>query len=72
MRTVGIVNRIEDRKIVEIAEPFGVVAAVVPVDQPDVNGDLQDPHRLEGALRDRHQPHPRRRALHHAHGRDHG
>src|SRR5205809_5619212 len=30
MRTVGVVNRIEDRKIVEIAEPFGVVAAVVP------------------------------------------
>src|SRR5262245_43880323 len=24
MKTVGIVNRIEDRKIVEIAEPFGV------------------------------------------------
>ena len=29
IRTVGVVNRIEDKKIVEIAEPFGVVAAVV-------------------------------------------
>ena len=34
MRTVGVVNRIEDRKIVEIAEPFGVVAAVVPSTNP--------------------------------------
>ena len=34
IRTVGIVNRIEDRKIVEIAEPFGVVAAVVPSTNP--------------------------------------
>ena len=25
MKTVGVVNRIDDRKIVEIAEPFGVV-----------------------------------------------
>jgi acetaldehyde dehydrogenase (acetylating) len=34
MRTVGVINRIEDRKIVEIAEPFGVVAAVVPSTNP--------------------------------------
>src|SRR6187200_1768330 len=34
MRTVGVVNRIEDRKIVEIAEPFGVVAAIVPTTNP--------------------------------------
>lgn len=34
MRTVGVVNRIDDRKIVEIAEPFGVVAAVVPSTNP--------------------------------------
>ena len=34
IRTVGVVNRIEDRKIVEIAEPFGVVAAVVPSTNP--------------------------------------
>jgi acetaldehyde dehydrogenase (acetylating) len=32
--TVGVVNRIEDRKIIEIAEPFGVVAAVVPSTNP--------------------------------------
>ncbi|MBI4477997.1 MAG: aldehyde dehydrogenase family protein [Acidobacteria bacterium] len=34
MRTVGIVNRIESTKVIEIAEPFGVVAAVVPSTNP--------------------------------------
>ena len=34
MRTVGVVNRIAERKIVEIAEPFGVVAAIVPSTNP--------------------------------------
>lgn len=34
MRTVGVVNRLEDKKIIEIAEPFGVVAAVVPSTNP--------------------------------------
>lgn len=34
MKSVGVVNRIEDRKIVEIAEPFGVVAAIVPSTNP--------------------------------------
>ena len=34
MRTVGVLQRLEDRKIVEIAEPFGVVAAIVPSTNP--------------------------------------
>jgi acetaldehyde dehydrogenase (acetylating) len=34
MKTVGVVARIEEKKIVEIAEPFGVVAAVVPSTNP--------------------------------------
>ena len=34
MRTVGVVGRLEDRKVVEIAEPFGVVAAIVPSTNP--------------------------------------
>src|SRR6186997_1031795 len=34
MRTVGVLQRLEDRKIVEIAEPFGVVAAIVPTTNP--------------------------------------
>jgi acetaldehyde dehydrogenase (acetylating) len=34
MRTVGVINRLDDKKIIEIAEPFGVVAAVVPSTNP--------------------------------------
>ncbi|HEY0872474.1 MAG TPA: aldehyde dehydrogenase family protein [Vicinamibacterales bacterium] len=34
MKTVGVVARLEDRKVVEIAEPFGVVAAIVPTTNP--------------------------------------
>jgi acetaldehyde dehydrogenase (acetylating) len=34
MKTVGVIARHEDRKIIEIAEPFGVVAAVVPSTNP--------------------------------------
>src|SRR5512138_3556024 len=34
LKTVGVVNRLEDRKVVEIAEPFGVVAAIVPSTNP--------------------------------------
>jgi acetaldehyde dehydrogenase (acetylating) len=34
MKTVGVIGRIEERKVVEIAEPFGVVAAIVPSTNP--------------------------------------
>src|SRR5829696_5208903 len=34
IRTVGVINRIEDRKVIEIAEPFGVVCAIVPSTNP--------------------------------------
>ncbi len=34
MKTVGVINRIDDRKIIEIAEPFGVVAAIIPSTNP--------------------------------------
>jgi acetaldehyde dehydrogenase (acetylating) len=34
MKTVGVIRRLEDRKVIEIAEPFGVVAAVVPSTNP--------------------------------------
>ena len=34
IRTVGVIRRDEDRRVVEIAEPFGVVAAVVPSTNP--------------------------------------
>ena len=34
MKTVGVVARHDDRRVVEIAEPFGVVAAIVPSTNP--------------------------------------
>jgi acetaldehyde dehydrogenase (acetylating) len=34
MKTVGVVQRLEERRIIEIAEPFGVVAAIVPSTNP--------------------------------------
>ena len=34
MKTVGVVARDEQRKVIEIAEPFGVVAAIVPSTNP--------------------------------------
>ena len=34
MKTVGVVARNDERRVVEIAEPFGVVAAVVPSTNP--------------------------------------
>lgn len=34
MKTVGVVNRDDARRVLEIAEPFGVVAAIVPSTNP--------------------------------------
>ncbi len=34
MKTVGVIARHEDTKVVDIAEPFGVVAAIVPSTNP--------------------------------------
>ncbi len=34
MRTVGVIGRDDRRKVIEIAEPFGVVAAIVPSTNP--------------------------------------
>ncbi|MEN3336877.1 MAG: hypothetical protein V7647_553 [Acidobacteriota bacterium] len=34
MKTVGVIRRLDDIKVIEIAEPFGVVAAIVPSTNP--------------------------------------
>ena len=34
MKTVGVLRRLDDRGVVEIAEPFGVVAAIAPSTNP--------------------------------------
>ena len=71
MRTVGVLQRLEDRKIVEIAEPFGVVAAIVPTTNPTSTAIYKILICAEGAMRDRHQPASVGRSLHHARRRDH-
>ena len=66
MKTVGVVARHErpprhrDRRAVRRRRRRRAV------DQPDVDGHLQDPHRAQGALRDRPQPAPFGGAVHHA------
>src|SRR4051812_4157457 len=34
MKTVGVLRRLDEIKVIEIAEPFGVVAAIVPTTNP--------------------------------------
>jgi acetaldehyde dehydrogenase (acetylating) len=34
MKTVGVINRHDEKRVIEIAEPFGVVAAVIPSTNP--------------------------------------
>jgi acetaldehyde dehydrogenase (acetylating) len=34
MQTVGVIARHDDKKVIEIAEPFGVVAAIIPSTNP--------------------------------------
>src|SRR3954470_1556537 len=34
MKTVGVIARNDEKKVIEIAEPFGVVAAVIPSTNP--------------------------------------
>ena len=34
MKTVGVIRRLESQRVIEIAEPFGVVAAVIPSTNP--------------------------------------
>ena len=34
MKTVGVVRSLEDRRVIEIAQPFGVVAAIIPSTNP--------------------------------------
>jgi len=36
MKTVGVINSIQERRVIEIAQPFGVVAGVVPSTNPTV------------------------------------
>ena len=72
MRTVGVINRHrgpEGRRDRRAVRRRGRDR---PVDQPDLDGDLQDPDRAQGALRDRPQPASVRGAVHQPQRGDHG
>ena len=71
MKTVGVVRRIDDRKVIEIAEPFGVVAAIVPSTNPTSTAIYKILDLAQGALPDRDQPAPRRGPVHFPRGGGH-
>ena len=71
MKTVGVVNRIEDKKIIEIAEPFGVVAAIVPSTNPTSTAIYKVLIALKARCAIVVSPHPVGGALHHASRGDH-
>jgi hypothetical protein len=66
------VNRIDDKKIIEIAEPFGVVAAVVPSTNPTSTAIYKILIALKARCPIVLSPHPSAAKLHHARRRDHG
>ena len=72
MRTVGVVAPRRGRKVVEIAEPFGVVAAIVPSTNPTSTAIYKILIALKARCPIVHQPASVGRALHHARGRSHG
>ena len=71
MKTVGVIARDEDKKVVEIAEPFGVVAAIVPSTNPTSTAIYKILIAIKARCAIVIEPAPVGRALHHAHGRDH-
>ena len=66
MATVGVIARHRAPQVIEIAEPFGVVAAIVPSTNPTSTAIYKLLIAHQGALRRRHQPAPVGGALHHA------
>ena len=71
MKTVGVVNRIEDRKVIEIAEPFGVVAAIVPSTNPTSTAIYKILIALKARCAIVISPHPSAARVHHARRRNH-
>ena len=59
-------------KVIEIAEPFGVVAAIVPSTNPTSTAIYKILIAIKARCADRHQPASVGGALHHPRRRDHG
>ena len=72
MKTVGVVNRIEDTKVIEIAEPFGVVAAIVPSTNPTSTAIYKVLIALKARCAIVISPHPSAARCITRDGRDHG
>ena len=72
MKTVGVIARHEDRRVIEIAEPFGVVAAVVPSTNPTSTAIYKILIALKARCAIVISPHPSAVQVHHARRRGHG
>ena len=68
MKTVGVIARHEATRVIEIAEPFGVVAAVVPSTNPTSTAIYKILIALKARCSDRAQPASRGREVHYARG----
>ena len=55
-KTCGVIEEDKAYGIKKIAEPIGVIAAVIPTHQPHLHRHLQDPYRPEDPQRHHHQP----------------
>ena len=64
-KTCGVLERDEAYGITKIAEPIGIVGAVIPDDQPHLHRDLQDADQPEDPQRHHHLPAPGCRQVHH-------
>ena len=72
MPTVGVVRRDEAKKVIEIAEPFGVVAAIVPSTNPTSTAIYKLLIAIKARCAIVAQSAPVGRPLHHPDRRDHG
>ena len=72
MKTVGVIARHEDRRVVEIAEPFGVVAAVVPSTNPTSTAIYKILISIKARCAIVLSPHPCGGEVHHARRRSDG
>ena len=68
MKTVGVIRRDDERKVIEIAEPFGVVAAIVPSTNPTSTAIYKILISLKARCPHRDQSASVRGSLHHPRG----
>lgn len=57
-KTCGVIEEDKAYGIKKIAEPVGLVAAVIPIYKPDINSNLQNINLFENKKCNHHQPTP--------------